>query len=132
MRFPKTIQPANEEILSMYLQRVAKAKYYNTRELFIGFGVNPHSHINHRIDVAPKDFIDVSLAAQYTGQSIDALLSMSFYPLERKFVRSSHRTSFELLRELIDANRRFCPTCLKEFDDNKRYGIYNRIWQITV
>lgn len=130
MRFPKTLKPKNEEILSMYLQRVAKANYYNTRELIIRLGANPR-HINHRIDVSPKACLNISQAAEFTGQSVDALLSMTFYPFEKKMVRSSQRTSIELLRELYDANRRFCPDCLKEYEDIKQYGIYNRIWQIT-
>jgi hypothetical protein len=131
MRISKILKPVNEETLTTYLLRTAEANYYEMREFFALLGANPRVHFNHRIDIKPKDNLDIIRVVGYTGQSYDALMSMTFYPLENKFVRSSIRTSFELLRELYDVNRRFCPSCLMEFNENKQCGIYKRIWQIT-
>jgi len=131
MSIPKVRKPVTGEILTTYIARTAQANYYKVREFFSGLGVNPRGQFNHRIDIMPRDFIDFSLASEITGQSQDALLAMTFYPLERKFIRSSIRPSFELLRGLYDMNRRFCPSCLMEFKKSDIPGVYKSIWQIT-
>ena len=124
-------KPIAEEIFTTYIARTANANYYEVREFFAMLGVNPRVTFNHRIDIMPRDFIDFSLASEITGQTQDALLAMTFSPLEKKFIRSSIRTSFELLRGLYAMNRRFCPSCLMESEKNGQQGVYKSIWQIT-
>jgi len=131
MSIPKVQKPVTDEILTTYIARTAQANYYKVREFFAMLGVNPRGQFNHRIDIRPRDFIDLSFASGLTGQSQDTLLALTFYPLERKFIRSSIRPTFEMLRGLYAINRRYCPLCLMEFEKRGMQGVYKSIWQIT-
>lgn len=132
MQFSKRLKPLDNEILTGYLMRLAKFNYWSISKTIslISKSQDIHSPNYHRIDIKPDDKIDVKQFSQYTGLDSETIYSMTFKPLEKKFV-SSNVITRELLHSFIEfESRRFCPKCIQQYAQKKQTGIYKLIWQI--